>query len=350
MVSRRRLLALLRCCALTAGMAAFASAQDDWGKDINGRPPRNIGNGLTTAKGEHARVIRGQVAMADGSALPSPAQIEPVCAGESRIVIFADAGGRFSFLPATSLEGCALVARVEGCRSERKMLNGLRKDAETDAGRIVVEPISTDPRGLASAPAKRGHGQLDHGLDEAAHARFKGAIDALRKATSEAPEFSQAWLALGMVQKATGDIAGARESFLKAAAADANFAAPLIQLASLDVARQDWQSAAVYAGKAIAINPSAFPHAYALSALANANLQNGDLARKSAQEGLKLDAGHNYPQLEYYLGMLLASRNDAAGAATHLQAYLELAPRGSDAESARNAVTKLQASGEQVSH
>jgi Tfp pilus assembly protein PilF len=345
---RLRRLTLLRFCALLAGVAACASALDDWGKDINGRPPRNIGNGLTTAKGEHAGVIRGQVTMADGSALPSPAQIEPVCAGASSIVIFADAGGRFSFLPAASLEGCALVARVECCRSEQKVLNGLRKGAETDIGRIVVEAISSNPRGLAGASSKRGHGSLDHGLEEAAHARFKGAMDALRKATAEAPEFSQAWLTLGMVQKATGDVAGARESFLKAASADANFAAPLIQLAALDVATQDWRSAAAYADKAIEINPSAFPHAYALSALANANLQNGDVALKSAQEGLRLDAAHNYPQLEYYMGMLLASRNDAAGAATHLQAYLELAPKGSDAESARNAITKMQASGQHV--
>ena len=131
------------------------------------------------------------------------------------------------------------------------------------------------------------------------------------------------------------------EILAEAIRADGTFALPLIQLASLEAAQADWQGVLEHSQKAIELNAAAFPSAYALNAMAHVSLQQVDAAEKSAREGLRLDTGHEYPELEFSLGVVLFSRSEVEEGRKHLESYLKRSPDGPNAEAARKELAEI---------
>jgi tetratricopeptide (TPR) repeat protein len=310
---------------------------------------RNTDNGPS----QNEVVARGQVAMADGSAPEEMVEIDSACGGVQKFIAIPDSKGRFSFNPSvlsdiSSAKDCVLLATLEGYRSETKPLADVNPNSATKLGKIVLQPLASDATGLTSATDaqanKNAKKAYQKALDEAARQEWPNAMASLQKATAAYAGYSSGWLSLGVMQQSGRDLDGARKSFEQAAQADGKFALPLIRIAALDAARGDWQAALDHSQKAIDLNPAAFPHAYELNALANTNLQKLDAAVKSATEGLKLDRDHRYPELEYALGVVLKVKQDRDGAMKHLQAYLDVAPNGANAATAKSELAQLQAS------
>lgn len=299
-----------------------------------------------TAASENA--ARGQVMMADGSVPAEMVQFYADCGAVHKLIAVADSKGRFGFNPdvvsgMSNANGCVLRASLEGYRSQNKPLADVNSSSKL--GKITLQPIASDTNGLttgtdaqASKNAKKAY---DKGLDAAAKQDWSGAMASFQKAISAYADYSSAWLSLGVLQQSGGDVGAAEKSFTESAHADGKFALPLIRLAALNAARGDWQQAVDYSQKAIDLNPAAFPHAYELNAMGNMNLQKMDAAEKSATEGLKVDAEHQYPELEYALGIVLKHKHEAEGAKKHLQAYIDESPNGPNVATAKSELAEL---------
>ena len=90
------------------------------------------------------------------------------------------------------------------------------------------------------------------------------------------------------------------------------------------------------------LQPQAYARAYFYDAMANFNLRRLKEAESSAREAIQADTSHAFPLAEYLLGMSLAERNEAAGAAEHLALFLELEPRSTFAPSAMARLTQVR--------
>lgn len=313
-------------------------------------PTGNLKTGDTSSMGE--AVARGQVTLADGAVPEGLVQIFSVCGGDQKFLAVADSKGRFSFNPGILKDtqvakGCVLRASLEGYRSETKPLTGVKPESSTKLGKIILQPLSADTKGLTSQTGaqanKAAKKAYEKALDEAAKQSWAESKAAFVKATSAYPGYSEAWLSLGMLQQSEGDRDGAQKSFAESARADEKFAVPLILTAALDALRGDWQATVEHSQKAIDLNPSAFPQAYELNALGNLNLKKADAVEKSATEGLKLDTEHRYPELEYLLGIVLSAKREVDGATKHLRAYIDQSPNGPNVERAKTALGELRA-------
>jgi tetratricopeptide (TPR) repeat protein len=291
------------------------------------------------------------VVLADGSVANQLVDIYAECGGNRALVATADSKGRFgisrdSLKSMTGGGTCTLRPFLDGYSSDAQPLPQVKPRSDEKVGRLVLQPLSANARGLTSrADEEAGRGPqkiYEKALDRAARTEWSKAIDSLRKLTSTYPRYSSAWLTLGLLQLGGGDRRGAQESFLAAVHADPSFALPLIQAATLEGSRGDWTAARDHSQQAIDLNPGAFPDAWALNALGNLNLLNIDAAEKSARQGLLIDTRHDYPELEYALGSVLAGKQQIGEATQHLRAYLDRSPHGTNADVARSTLAQMQ--------
>jgi tetratricopeptide (TPR) repeat protein len=296
---------------------------------------------LGGTRGTH--LVRGSVTLDDGAAPKELVTLYAECGGARIFAGIADSKGAFSFSPDSSAaaskgKSCAVRAFLEGYRSAAKPLIVVDATSDIKVGKLVLQPLAATANGLfsrADEQADKAQKEYDKALNQAANGDWQSAMISLRKATARYADYSSAWLTLGILESQRGERAEARKSLLEAIRADAAFALPLIQLASLEAAQGDWQGVLDHSQKAIDLNPAAFPSAYALNAMAHVSLQQVDAAEKSAREGLRLDTGHEYAELQFSLGVVLLSKGVVEEGTKHLQTYLELAPNGPNAGAAR---------------
>ncbi len=155
---------------------------------------------------------------------------------------------------------------------------------------------------------KNARKDFEKGLDEAAKAKLPDATSAMEKATSGYKKFASAWLALGMLQASQNQTAHALESYAEATMADDKFAAPYVEMAVLEGVSGQWDKVVEDTDRAISLDPDSFALAYYLNAMANIRLTKADAADKSAAEGLRVDLDHEYPDIAFIQGLLLASK------------------------------------------
>lgn len=340
---------ILVAVALTFGVSG-ALAQGTMRRGVPETETTDSSGHIKTGVSPLRARLSGTVVLADGSVAEELVDIYAECAGNRVLVATADSKGRFSvsrdsLRSMTGTGACALRAFLEGHHSEAKPLADLKPGTDARVGRLVLQPLSANANGLTSAAdeqaSKAQQKMYEKALDRAARTEWSSAIDLLRKVTSAYPGYSSAWLTLGLLQLSGGDRRGAQESFLAAVRADPKFALPLIQAATLEASQGYWIDVRDHSQKAIDLNAAAFPDAWALNALGNLALEDVDAAEKSAREGLRVDTGHDYPELEYALGSVLASKQQVAEAIKHLQAYVDQAPHGMNADAARSTLAQM---------
>jgi tetratricopeptide (TPR) repeat protein len=169
-----------------------------------------------------------------------------------------------------------------------------------------------------------------------AQQKFQSAVD-------QYPKYAVAWVELGRMQFLLLHDEDAKKSQRKALEADSRFLPAFQQLAEIATKNQQWKELAEITEQMLRLNPVNFPQYWFLNAAANFYLQNFDVAQKSATRGLDIDQAHQFPRLEYLLGLILAQNHDYRGALDHLRNYVRLAPKASDLEMAQNQISKLEA-------
>lgn len=244
------------------------------------------------------------------------------------------------------LWNCDLRAAYPGYRSDVVNLAGRQSLDNPDVGTIILHRL-TNVQGttisVTSALAPK-HAQHDYekGMQLAQKGKFDEAEKHFLAATDTYPKYAVAWFALGQVQQRNGHAEEARHSYESAIHADAKYVSPYDQLALLAAQEAKWQDAADYSKQVIQLNPVEFPSSFWYNAVANYNLKRPAEAEKSTEELLKLDTYHRFPEAENMMAQILVDRGDYPNAATHLRAYLKLAPNAKNAEALKQTLTKIE--------
>jgi tetratricopeptide (TPR) repeat protein len=333
--------------------------------------------------------ISGKVVMQDGSEVLPNITIQRVCSGISKTVAYTDSNGRFSFQwndrnlivadaadagsgsnrngdsggfgNAQSAGGsnalatdpfgsrmmnCELRANLAGFTSDTvKLFNHGAADTP-DIGIIVLNRIAgiegssiSVTSMMAPKNAKRAY---EHGLHSLLKNKPGDASKDFEKAVALYPQYADAWVELGKVRIEQQSIAPARAALMNAMKSDPKLVAPYTELGLLAAKDANWQESARYLDRAVELDPLDFPQAWYADAVANYNLKKYDAAEKSARVSVKLDPRHVNPRSEYLLGLVLAEKQDYAGAAAALKTYITLAPNAPDLAQAKNQLQQFQ--------
>jgi tetratricopeptide (TPR) repeat protein len=221
----------------------------------------------------------------------------------------------------------------------------------TDIGRLVLHRMGhveglTISATSAMAP-KDARKAFEKGSDKANKQKWDEAEPLLAKAVEIYPKYAVAWCELGRVQLIKKEDAEARKSFEQSIAADPKYVNPYRGLADLNTKQEQWPAVVTVTEQSLALNPVSFPDAWFRNALGNYYTHNFAAAEKSARQGIKVDDNHQYPKLEYLLGVILMQEHQYQEAATHIQSYLHVATQPSeiaDAQKRLDEITKLSAS------
>jgi len=293
--------------------------------------------------------IHGAVLLANGEAAQPLVEIIATCPETSRLMAITGEKGKFAFEYDLRLQSdgdlirhCSLYASLEGYRSDVIPLASLNSKSNKGPANLILQPISNDPSGLSSGAGPTHRRLYDKAVERVSKMDFKGAIASLEEATAADPNDSSAWFALGFCRQQTGDLVAAEKAFLESAHADPKFVLPFIRAAAIESAAGNMAAALANSQKAIDLNPKAFPDAYAINAIAGLSTQKAEIAEKSARAGLALDTTHQYPELEYALGVVLFAKDDQAAAKQHFQNYLAQSPNGPNAATAKSQLAQMQ--------
>ncbi len=328
--------------------------------------------------------LSGKVMFDDGTPPNIEIRIERVCGGSPRLESHTDSKGTFSFQvgqnagvdfdasdtsagvfsgqngqfgsssingpgsrnPMDPLWNCDLRAAYPGYSSDVVSLATRRSLDDPDVGTIILHRL-TNVQGttisVTSSLAPR-HAQKDYqkGMQLAAKGKFDEAEKHFLAATDTYPKYAIAWFALGQVQQRNGKAEDARKSYEAAIHSDGKYVSPYDQLALLAAQGGKWQDAADYSKQVIQLNPVEFPSSFWYNALANYNLKRPADAEKSTLELLKLDTRHRYPEAENMLAQISLDKGNYTDAATHLRAYLKLAPNAKNADALKQALSKIE--------
>ena len=104
----------------------------------------------------------------------------------------------------------------------------------------------------------------------------------------------------------------------------------------------NWKATADTSAALIKLDPYSFVAAYLLNAVSNMRLGNVEQAEASARQAVKLDTRHTYPEAEYTLGLILASRGAYKEGAEHLRSFLQLAPNSPGAEGVKQKLLEFE--------
>jgi len=324
--------------------------------------------------------LSGRVLMDDGTA-PDSIAIQRVCGGSPRTVAWTDAKGQFSFQwgrspgvvadasevvsgsglqnsddtgtnglrggqSGGSMLGCEIMADAPGFRSARLDLSNHRASDNPNLGMIVlhrragVEGTSVSATALyAPEDARKA---WEKGVEFLHKSKAADAEKKFEKAVAIYPKYANAWLDLGRARLLQKAEAPAREAFLKAIDADSKLVEPYVELGEIAARQRNWPDAARYMDRALQLDPLDYPRLWFEDAVADYNVQNLDRAEKNAKEALKLSPPNRDPRANRLLGLILIKKEDYAGAAEALRAYVQLSPNAKDLDQVKTQIEQIE--------
>lgn len=332
--------------------------------------------------------LSGKVMLDDGTPPPEPVAIQRVCGGMHHTEAYTNSKGQFSFelgknlgvLPDASEEnmggvtggsrmgsnmpgmapvmggrnagseqmlmGCELQAYLPGFRSDAVNLSTRRALENPEVGTIILHRLGnvqgltiSATSALAPKDAKKAFEKANNSIKKQ---KWDDAQRELEKAVEVYPKYAAAWYKLGLIEQKQGNVESARKSYAQALAADSKYVNPYQELALLAVREGKWQDVKDNTDRLLSLDGIDFPIAWYYNAVANYYLHNNEAAEKSAREALKIDKEHHIPKINQLMGVLLAEKQDYAGAAQSLKEFLKLAPSGPEAETVKKQIVQLE--------
>jgi Ca-activated chloride channel homolog len=319
-------------------------------------------------------LLRGKVALQDGSAPPAGVTIERACAGsppmkkastdakgqyywhvqdnEIPTDLSSSGDSRFGQLGESNwIQGvgatavaCRLQARSPGFVSSSINLANLSWSLNPELPLITLYRQGTQEFSDIAAIAVPSSAETAWGrAAKAMQSKYWAEAEKqLRIAVQAAPKFVDGWNTLAAVCQNEKNVTCEREAARQAIAIAPKQLDARIRLMRLEMDQKEWQSAAAAATALLQADTShAHPEAYSSDAIIRFHLRDLDGALHSAAEAVRLDPTHIYPDSERVLGMLLEAKADYPAAATHLRKYLELDTKASDAAEIRTRIDNL---------
>lgn len=339
----------------------------------------NVGNssGIPALNGGTTSLtpfISGKVVLDDGTPLSEPVPIETICLGNRHTVAYTDRHGSFTFQfgdpnaaaspdlsdasnsmmtrqvsqqQAVNWKGCQVDAILPGFTSEVvELASRMNTLQDGDMGRVSLHRIAQVEGSSISVTSALAPGDAKKALDKARDAEKKNQWDqaeqSLQKAVKIYPKYATAWFELGRVQMQKNDLTSAKRSFEQSVIADPKFVNPYDGLSQLAFQNKQWPEVVDSTNKLLSLNPVDFPNAYFLNGVANYYQRNWDGAEKIVRQGIKMDAAHRVPKLQYLLGMTLLQKGDYNAATDSLKQYLQLTKQPSEIAETNKELDEIQ--------
>jgi cytochrome c-type biogenesis protein CcmH/NrfG len=358
---------------LSAGLAGSGFGQAKGGGATNTGAPSNPNAENTSGVGKYANwdqvashqrgslVFQGKVVVEGGQLPWDPIPVVVKCNGTTRFNTVTDAKGVFQIAKpptesevvgvkgdkpdASQLIGCEVQADLEGFQSttltiaNRTIMDNpdigtisLHQD-ERAKGSVISPTTAAAPKdALKSFDKARGE-ELSKHPDNAQHD--------LEKAVKADPQFAEAWYHLGKIEETTKP-KDAWDAYSKSTAADPQFLPPYEHMAALAAQEKRWQDVVDATDHALKLDPAGSPQIWYFSAVGNYNLGHQEPAEKAATTALAMDPNHVAPNTEQLLAVILAGRQDYAGALGHLRNCLAYLPPGPNADLVKQQVAQLE--------
>jgi len=333
--------------------------------------------------------ISGRVAMEDNSPVPPGVIVQRICGGVSKTVAYTDSNGHFSFqwgeknvlvtdvadagsapsAKSTSpgfggsqnaggssafasdpfgnrMTDCLLRASIAGFTSDKVNLFNRKPSDNPDIGIVMLHRLAGVEGSSVSVTSmmapNNARKAYERGLQALQKSKPGDAAKDFEKAVAIYPKYAEVWMNLGKLRVQQNTIPAARDAFLKAIEADPKLVPPYVEMGLLAAKEANWVQSGDYLDKALKLDSVDFPAAWYADAVAHYNLKNYDAAEKSARESVKLDPKHVNPRAGYLLGLVLAEKQDYAGAAAELKSYMNLAPNAPDLAQVRDQLAQLE--------
>lgn len=353
-------------CFITCNLLLAAA----FGQTGGGTPPAIMGS--MAAPPPPPLRVTGKVALEDKSAPPSPAVIERLCNGLPHPEGTTDLKGNFAVdlghdiikdpysihvqpgvdMPPTEADrpfnDCLIIASLPGYRSDMVPLADAKPEGHPYLGTIVLHFVGKVDGHLISPTSLEAPKDAKKEFDKAQEVVRKNkqaeAIQGYQKAVKAYPDYAAAWFELGRLQAAAKNVPAAKESFNAALKADPKFLSPYLQLSALAYDGHDWPALADTSEKLLALDAFDYPQAYYYSAVSNYFTGKYKEAETRANESLKADTEHHFPETYELMASILVKLNRPADAVTQLETYLKLYPRADDAMQVQGQVAQLKAS------
>lgn len=328
-----------------------------WDRKSPWAPAIRAGLGLllgVSALWGQAQNARGRVIMADGSPPPKPVLIQRYC-GASRVMVEGTTNRNGEYVLRTSefetvgnwgsrqmgtfgTMKCALRGSLSGWESSMIDL-----DDPTLVGKRELPPLILRKRGAANmgvdvkihAP-RVSERAWERGLKALAEKQMPEAQKQFLLAVKAAPEFAQAWNALGTTYLTEKKLEEARDAFRHGIEADPKTLTSQVLLMRLESQAKNWAEAEKAASALIARDPNhKFPEAYLHKALALFYLRDLAAAEASAAEAVRWDPSHQLQNTQFIYGLILDGRHEYAKAEEHYRKYLADEPKAANADIVR---------------
>ncbi|HZQ67641.1 MAG TPA: tetratricopeptide repeat protein [Terriglobales bacterium] len=364
--------------ALLLALPSYAQRRGGGGLPSPNRPSANVPPGFPSAPTSPLGgpvFITGKVVLDDGTELTESANIVTLCRSQKKVETHTDSHGGFSFQIGTrnqppSGDGvsdadsswtnqvnsrsaqrdwrdCEIQATLPGYISELVPLSARMSGSQnSDIGHLVLRRMQhVDGTSIsvttasAPGPAKKA---FEKGREQEQKGKWEEALKSFEKAVEVYPKFAVAWYELGRVHQKNNDLPAAKNAFQKAADADGSYVSPLDGLAGIAAHEKQWQELVNTTAKLVSLNAMTFPNAWFLNGVGHFYLQEYALAEKSARQGLKLDEAHNFPKLEYLLGMALAQERQYVEAAQHMRAFIQQAKKPEEIQDAQKQLSTIE--------
>lgn len=303
----------------------------------------------------------GNVSLAGGALPWDPIPVTVTCDGKIRYTTNTDAKGGFVIastdpLGSTTIKADAkpLPAQFVGCNVDA-VLAGFSSSPIVVANRNVLDsPV------LGTITLRREAGSEATALSATTASAPKEALKSFEKARSEwlenkpdraqkdlqkaveiHPQFAEAWYQLGKIQERAKS-PEAWNSYTKSAAADPQFGLPHQHLAALAALSGKWPEVVEQTTIELQLNPRGTVDIWYYNALGNFQLKKPDVAEASANKSLAMDPLHTQPNTEQLLAVLLAQKQDFAGALEHLRNCLTYFKPGPNLDLVKQQIAQIE--------
>jgi len=225
------------------------------------------------------------------------------------------------------------IIQLRGSPGQTYTLNiRLKAKGRTDAKPGFINP------GFANVP-KQALGYYNKGVELSRKGDHRGAIEQLKLATTEYPEFMLAFNEMGVEYFRMNEFAKADEAYLSALKIEPEAFAPLMNRGILLFQMQKYSDAELVLRQSIKLKDQPVGHYFLGQALAN--LGKFDEAEKELMNAVT-SGGPEMKEAHRILAIIYGSRGDNKRAIIHLETYLKLAPTARDSNQLRETLVKLK--------
>jgi tetratricopeptide (TPR) repeat protein len=335
-------------------------------------------NSTTPANSDTVRPVflSGNVKLPDGSNPPGRVVIERVCGASIRPEGYTDSNGFFSFMVSNqnattffdasvsgegltradvlgrqrtsdrNLTGCEIRASLSGYLSNSIMLGVSSALDNPYIGTITIRPLASvegytvsATTGLASRDARKAY---EKGVDYTKEQKWADAEREFANAVRLYPNYAIAWLELGKVHQRLKKNDEANNDYRQALQIDPKFVGPYAPLIALQTNQRKWEEVTRDFSNLMKLDRYPGADMYFYAAVANYNLDNKDVAEQQVREAAKLDSQRKIPKINHLLGVILAEKQDYAGARENIQIYLKLSPNATDGDVVRKLLAEIE--------